>query len=387
MRLIGTWVCAILLLSIATAPARAGDQPPLSNFESAQVVIGQADFTSGDCNQGGSVAANGLCTPSGNAGASKKLLFIADADNARVLAFKKIPTTNGASAKFVLGQTNFSNTNPGLGAASFGFPSGVEVASNKLFVVDFDNSRVLIWNKLPTKTDTPANVVVGQSGFNSGTAATTQSGLDHAEVGVFVAKGKLFVGDRNNNRIMIWDKVPTTNGAKANVVLGQTDFTSSVGATTQSGLEEPEGIWSDGKRLVVADFFNNRVLIWNHIPTTNGAPADVVVGQPDFTSFDNPDPPTAESLDRPGAVTSDGTSLFVADSGNNRILVYKPFPTANGATATNVLGQADFTHNDANAGSLTPTDQGLSFPFGISLKGNQLIVDDEGNARFLIFGL
>jgi len=184
---------------------------------------------------------------------------------------------------------------------------------------------------------------------------------------------------------MIWNKIPTTNGANANVVLGQTDFTSSGDATTQTGLNEPEGIWSDGKKLAVADFFNNRVLIWNSIPTTNGAPADVVVGQADFTSLDSP--LGAQSLNKPGDVTSDGTSLFVADSGNNRVLVYTPFPTSNNPTATHVLGQADFTHNLANAGNLAPTAQTLAFPFGISLKGNNIIVDDESNSRFLFFGL
>ena len=376
------WIGVFVLLLMSAPPARA-----LSDFEAAQVVTGQADFISGDCNQGGSPAANTLCTPSGAAGTGKKLLYLADANNARVLGFNKVPKTNGASANFVLGQTNFSNTNRAVGKSSFGFPTGVEVAGKKLLVVDFDNSRVLIWNKLPTKTNTPANVVVGQPGFNSGASTTTRSGLAFPEVGVTVAKGKLFVSDRNNNRIMIWNKIPTSNGANADVVLGQTDFTSSGGATTQTGLSEPEGLWSDGKKLAVADFGNNRVLIWNSIPTTNGAPADVVVGQPDFTSFDNPDPPDAQSLDQPGAVTSDGTSLFVADSRNNRILVYSPFPTSDNPTATHVLGQADFSHNLSNTGDLAPTAQTLSFPFGISLKGSKLVVDDEGNSRFLFFNL
>ena len=377
MRHVTLSISVFLLLLMAASKARA-----LSDFEAAQLVIGQADFTSGDCS---SPAANTLCTPSGAAGIGKKLLYLVDADNARVLGFKNVPTTNDASADFVLGQTNFSNTNRSVGKSSFGFPTGVKVAGKKLLVVDFDNSRVLIWNKLPTKTATPANVVVGQPGFNSGTGTTTRSGLNGPEVGVTVAKGKLFVSDRNNNRIMIWNKIPTTNGANANVVLGQTDFTSSGNATTQTGLSEPEGIWSDGKKLAVADFFNNRVLIWNSIPTTNGAPADVVVGQADFTSLDSPLGP--QSLNKPGDVTSDGTSLFVADSGNNRILVYTPFPTSNNPTATHVLGQADFTHDLANGGNLAPTAQTLAFPFGISLKGNQLFVDDESNARFLIFGL
>ena len=135
-------------------------------------------------------------------------------------------------------------------------------------------------------------------------------------------------------------------------------------------MGEPEGLWSDGTRLVVADFDNNRVLIWNTIPTTNGAPADVVVGQPDFNSFDSPEPPTAQSLNQPGAVASDGTRLYVADSRNNRILVFSPFPSSNNPTASIVLGQADFTHSDNNAGNASPNAQTLSFPFGMSISGS-----------------
>ena len=38
---------------------------------------------------------------------------------------------------------------------------------------------------------------------------------------------------------------------------------------------------SDGTRLFIADGGNDRVLVFNHIPTQNGAEADIVLGQPD----------------------------------------------------------------------------------------------------------
>jgi hypothetical protein len=44
------------------------------------------------------------------------------------------------------------------------------------------------------------------------------------------------------------------------------------------------GVYTDGNKLFVADILNQRVLIFNSIPTSNGASADVVVGQPNFTS-------------------------------------------------------------------------------------------------------
>ncbi len=117
----------------------------------------------------------------------KKVLYIPDADNNRVLGFKKIPKKNGASAKLVLGQTNFSNSGSGTSSTSFEFPSGVATTSNQLFVVEFDNSRVLIWNKLPTKTNTPADVVVGQPNF-------TTNDADHDPIGS-KSPGNRFVCD------------------------------------------------------------------------------------------------------------------------------------------------------------------------------------------------
>src|ERR1035438_5190392 len=88
-------------------------------------------------------------------------------------------------------------------------------------------------------------------------------------------------------------------------------------------------------RLYVADTQNNRVLIYNQIPTTNGAAADVVLGEPNFTSAIQPNlaaqttSATASNLLNPVAVSSDGTHLFVTDLGYNRILIWNSIPTTN----------------------------------------------------------
>ena len=387
MRQIRLWLLVCAFFALAAVPAGSEDMPEaLTNFAAAQVVIGQKKFTGSECNQGSKKPGkNTICGPEGAAALGKNTLYVPDGGNTRVLGFAKIPTKDGASAKFVLGQSNFSNVKFGVSGKAFEYPSAIVTAGNQLFMTDFSNSRVLIWNKLPTTTNKSADLVVGQTDLTSNDSATTQSGLDHPELGLFVANGALLVADRNNNRIMIWNNIPTSNGADADVVVGQPDFTSKVADATQTNLHEPEGIWSDGTRLVVADEANSRVLIWNTIPTTNGAPADVVVGQPDFTSSDNPEPPNAQSLNQPGGVASDGSSLYVEDSSNNRILVYSPFPTSNNQAASVVLGQADFTHSGRNTGLSSPTAQTLEFPFGLSLVGAQLIANDFGNSRYLIF--
>jgi len=223
-----------LIFSTATYSAAEDSQPQaLANFAAANRVIGQPDFTSNQCDQGGSPAANNFCDQEGTMiQVGKKKLYAADSDQNRILGFKKFPTKNGASANFVLGQPNFSSSGSGASATELGYPVGMASDGKRLFVADFDNSRVLIWNKLPTKTDAPANVVVGQPTLTSSSPATTQSGLDRPEGGVAVAKGMLFVGDRNNHRVMIWNHIPTTNGANADVVVGQPDFTSSGSGTS-----------------------------------------------------------------------------------------------------------------------------------------------------------
>jgi hypothetical protein len=51
-----------------------------------------------------------------------------------------------------------------------------------------------------------------------------------------------------------------------------------------STIQFPRFVLSDGTRLYVADGGSDRVLIWNTIPTVNGTPADTVLGQPDLLS-------------------------------------------------------------------------------------------------------
>lgn len=375
------------LVAFAALPAGADDRSDaLTSFEAASVVIGQKNFKTDACTESKTVkpSAKNLCGIEGPPFVAGSMLFIPDSGTDRVLGYKKVPTKNDAAARLVLGQSNFKKDAFGTGSSSFDFAARVASDGTHLFVVDFSNSRVLIWNSIPTTTDKPADVVVGQPNFSSNTPATTRSGLDHPE-GMAVAGGKLFISDRNNNRILIWNSIPTANGAAADVVVGQTNFTSAVAARTQTGLDMPEGIWSDGSRLVAADIDNGRVLIWNTVPTSNGAAADVVVGEADFTSIDNPQPPTAQSMEEPSDVASDGTRLFVADFRNSRILVYDPFPTTNFPEASVVLGQPDFFHSDANLGKNHPSAQSLDSPWGVSISGSRLFVSDLDNARALIY--
>jgi len=58
-----------------------------------------------------------------------------------------------------------------------------------------------------------------------------------------------------------------------------TSGTPNDGGLSGASLSGPVGVWSDGTRLYVVDSGNNRVLVWNAIPSSP-VPADFALGQP-----------------------------------------------------------------------------------------------------------
>ncbi len=293
----------------------------------ASVVIGQADFvSSGD----EATAANTVSSPYANPTVVDGMLYLPDFNNNRILGFNSVPTTNGKAGNFAIGQ------------------------------------------------DSLVDNLIGSTAFRNEGAQT-----------VTTYNGKFFLTDWGNSRILIYNQRPVSGPGEANVVVGQTAFGESLPGLSNSRLYLPESLSVANGKLIVADSRNNRVLIWNTIPTTNGAAADLVLGQSDFVHRDVLDPPTASSLNFPTAVWSDGTRLLVLDAGNNRVLLWTTFPTSSNQTATYVLGQVDFTSNLANQdGGTTPSSTSLSFTTqggGLYSNGTQIFVADSGNNRVMIW--
>ena len=380
-RRLSTAAVAAALLAACGGSSSHKSHVSLTTGAAAQLVIGQADFVSGSENQGGSVAANTISRPWGSPAVVGKALFLPDFGNNRVLGFKSVPSTNGASADFALGQSDLTSNGSGLSATALSAPEEVSSSAGKLVLVDADNARVLVWNTVPSTTGMAADVVVGQADMSSSSSACDAATLEDSE-GALTAHGKLIVSDKGSSRVLIWDTIPTTNGKAADLVLGQADFThcqtNAGGAASASTMNSPEGVWSDGTRLVVADSRNNRILIWNAFPTASGQAADVVLGQADFTGTGSDT--TATALNWPVSVSSSGTQIAVADADNNRVLVWNAFPTANGAAADAVLGQPDFTSSGTGTSATA-----MSKPGSVLLTGDMLVVGEWSNNRYLIF--
>ncbi|MDQ6678439.1 MAG: hypothetical protein M3Z09_14225, partial [Acidobacteriota bacterium] len=225
--------------------------------------------------------------------------------------------------------------------------------------------------------------------------------------GVWFQNGKLFVADTQNNRVLIYNQIPAANGAAADIALGVPNLTTAVPVAltivtaAANNLTSPVSVSSDGTRLFVTDLGANRVLIWNSIPTSNQAPADVEIGQPDMNgSAENnssalcPSNGTVSSTDStltyparcgktmsfPRFALSDGTRLYVADGGNDRVLIYSAIPTSNAAAADAILGQQDDVSNISGDNA----DQ-FQTPTSLAWDGTNLYVADVFNRRVLAF--
>ncbi len=190
-----------------------------------------------------------------------------------------------------------------------------------------------------------------------------------------VGDGSLWVADTGHHRVLGWHRLPTCDGAPADLLIGQPAFDREgrnargpVGAGT---LNVPTGIaacGAGGIGLAVADAWNHRVLIWHRRPTRSQQPPDVVLGQTDPTVGEanrGADRPSANTLFWPYAVAWDGARLWVADTGNRRVLAWKGLPTRDGAPAELVLGQPDFEHRDENGGG-APDAGSLRWPHAIA---------------------
>lgn len=207
--------------------------------------------------------------------------------------------------------------------------------------------------------------------------------------GVFLINNTLIVADTGQNRVFIWrnaDQLPAY--AEPNLVLGQSE-TAATGrnggeAVSASTLQYPSGLWSDGQRLIVADAWNHRVLIWHQWPQTHGQAADVVIGQPDFV-HNQPNvtgigaAPNAQSLYWPYGVCSDGDSLWIADTGNRRVLFFEKIPTQNYQTADAVMGKATFDERDYE-------QEDAIWPYSVKIgPSGELAITDTQYYRVLLW--
>jgi len=403
--------------------------------QSADLVLGQIDFSS--TNQtaptGNTLTlANGFAYPIGIAFDSKGNLYVTDSSTdvsvGRVLVFSP-PFTIGQSAARLMGvpatprtQDNFDRTFVEGASSIFFIPS-----ASKMGVVDTFSSRIVLfdtidkWPDAGTAISPTASAAFGQPdchnrGANAGTTfvpGPSETTVAQPFAAVYF-NNEVYVADTGNSRVIVLpvssgtgncSQAPGTVLGSATRVVGQDSFKMMqpnliegrefyfLTATATGNLVADAGlavdITSASPHLYVADTYNNRILGFKDFRSlAAGAKADLVLGQPDFSSglcniTNNVNAPTAATLCRPtGLVVDANGDLYVADSGNSRVLRF-PAPFAHQGTlqqADLVLGQHQFTFSITD-----PSNSTMSAPYGLAIASSGLLVSDAAHNRVLYF--
>lgn len=371
-----------LLLSVLAGCTGQGVVPPHTALEEqATVILGQPDADHGYPN---TVDARGLLVPAAVAvdrSATPARLFVADTGNHRVLGYQSLDALRtGAPADLILGQPDAhsalyepENHIP----QRLHEPCGLAVdATGNLYVADREANRVLLYYT-PFHADCTADViletVVPQHADRPGSHLAAPGAV------AIGPDGTLYVGDTENNRVLIYHN-PLGGNTLPDGVLGQPDLLSVTPGVGPDRMSGPCGVAVDASGTVaVADTGNHRVLLFSGAKQS----AAYLLGQDDFEQQRPGATPFRFRAPRCVAFSESGY-LAVVDTGNHRLLIYRP-GIGSRTQASWLLGQGRRLHSAVpNFGGLSSRSlhgpQGACFgPEGL------LVVADTHNHRVLIY--
>ncbi|MEO5925757.1 MAG: hypothetical protein ABIR70_18205 [Bryobacteraceae bacterium] len=349
-------------------PALANNQlsPPIS------AVYGQSTLLEGGVNRGLGLSISGnntFSSPTSGAFFNNEM-WIVDTGNNRVLAFASTGPFNYPTATRLLGQLDYDLNSTNLidgrelfiaGSSYRGSALAVDRNStpNRLYVADSLNNRILAFRDVRlvgtdsrTLLTKQADLIIGQPDqFHAGPNYPGYDPFVPSDQGLFTpsgvsvdAAGNLWVADTNNGRLVRFPSPfnqPAGAPQRANVVLGQSNFSIRITDASSSTMSAPVGVavFNNGD-VAAADFNHNRVLLFRKAGSdfTNGQTARAVLGQQTFSGVAASN--SANGLNQPrGLAVDSGDRLYVADSANGRVIIYGNTPTTpNGATGTSVPG-------------------------------------------------
>ena len=367
----------------------------------ADVVLGQPDSVSNECNNGG-VSARSLCLSfsgfdglfdrgPGLALDGEGNLWVADRANSRVLGFRR-PFDTDAVADVAVGQDGLDQSTPPWERTPPGWgivPGALATNSGgDLFIVDVNGKRVVEVDR-PFAGDTQFDRVYGQStldGFDNygPDEATSLSRIPKVNGVAVDATGRLYVGDSYTDRVLVWDAplaLPGGAGPANHEIL---QGGPSCGVVCYEQIPKALAVAPNGdlwvSHVVVGRYFGE-ILGYRSpfgpggdttpdrlLATVDGAtdPYHATDGQPQFGGG-------AIALDESG-------TLWVADF--HRVLGFgDPWHGSN--KADRVVGQARLDEAGAN---LVDRD-GFSYPATLALDTSvappHLYVLDQQNSRVL----
>lgn len=365
----GLFIIADNVYVVDTYYHRVLQFPPLATWAAeaataisprATVVFGQADFNTALENgvANGVPSAVSLLAPAGAAYANNEL-FLADSGNNRVLIFDGMgAATTLPPAARVVGQPGFIYNAPNLiegrefalGSISWTVGTSnkkstvvpvmaLDKASNYAYISDPGNHRVLAFSDYRKLDGTQiADFVIGQTDLSSNLinaptnkAATPGNTGLNTPTGLAVdSAGNLWVADSGNSRVLRFPAPFAHRDAQAtaDLVLGKSEFESTLTESSSASMSRPVSLaFTSNGDLWIADAAYNRVLRFPQAAgLTNGAAADLVLGQPDFvtvTAGTGTGDQWLQTLAAPLSLAIDANDrLYVTDTSKVRIMVW-----------------------------------------------------------------
>lgn len=173
----------------------------------------------------------------------------------------------------------------------------------------------------------------------------------------------LFVADTYNHTIR---KVVIATGVVTTLAGSAAEWGTTDGVGTAARFTQPRGITTDGNSIYVADTTNNTI---RKIAINTGV-VTTLAGSPNGGSTDGAG--ATASFNSPGGITTDGKTLFIVDTFNHTIrkLVISTGVVTTLAGSPSSQGSADGTGLNAS----------FSYPGGIATDGTNLFVADSFNS-------
>ncbi|MCB9253399.1 MAG: NHL repeat-containing protein [Bdellovibrionaceae bacterium] len=234
--------------------------PLATTGEFATSVVGQIGFNG----NGSGTAAAQMNAPIGVAAGGGNL-YVSEITNNRILVFGSETPSTGTAASLVLGNSTFTSAASGTSSTRFTNLFNIFLYSTRLFLADRSNCRVAIWSPLPNSAnDLPAAAVLGQDDFVTGSCAGGNLEANNFNDPKHIATNGTytFVSDAADHRVLVYEGIPSgTQSAK--YVIGQESFSDSGSGSGQYALNGPEGMAATSTQFFLADANNNRVLVYN----------------------------------------------------------------------------------------------------------------------------
>jgi uncharacterized protein (TIGR03437 family) len=284
-------------------------------------------------------------------------------------------------------------------SSPLGVALDLSVSPPIVYIADSGNNRVLCYQySTQLKAGSTADLILGQvdrfSNLTSSQNGRTSSMNTPTGLAVDSA-GVLYVADTGNNRILRYTRPlsqPAGSMPLPDMVIGQTSLSgrssnaggisaTSLALATSTTYRSGLAIDSAGN-LWVADTGNNRVLRYPAAVLAkgqNGPAADTVIGQADFTSTATPSARTSTTnLVSPQGIAFDPAGRLLVADGASRVVVYQQ-PLGTNAVASRFLGI------DTSQTASSTTQIAVNNPLGVIGTPEGVIVPDTFNNRVLVF--